>query len=281
MSTPLVDALVARFGADAVKVAQPRGEVTLEVAPTAWLETASALRDDFGFDTFIDLCGVDYLGYGNDEWDSTEASWHGFGRGAEGYGPGRFNWGEEPSHQSTGGDGIAPDQRPTRRFAVVMQLLSIRHNQRLTLRCFAPDDGLPVVPSVTGIWRGADWFERGTESATRGERVALLLFPALAALMRPEGVIACLLAACALAMRPRGGWRAVALLSLAGPLLPPLFNRALTGQSTSTTALVPRPEMTISADIRIGIDRITRSIRKANTRLVSTPRNSSGCSHGS
>ncbi|MBS0228434.1 MAG: NADH-quinone oxidoreductase subunit C [Proteobacteria bacterium] len=160
MSTPLVDALVARFGADAVKVAQPRGEVTLEVSPTAWLETASALRDDFGFDTFIDLCGVDYLGYGNDEWDSTEASWHGFGRGAEGYGPGRFNWGEEPSHQAASTAGIAPDQRPTRRFAVVMQLLSIQHNQRLTLRCFAPDDGLPVVPSVTGIWRGADWFER-------------------------------------------------------------------------------------------------------------------------
>ena len=160
MNASLVEALGARFGVDAVKVAQPRGEVTLDLSPDGWLSAATELRDSFGFDTFIDLCGVDYLGYGNDEWDSTEASWHGFGRGAEGYGPGRFNWGEEPSHQASTTIGIAPDQRPTRRFAVVLQLLSIRNNQRLTLRCFAPDDGLPVVPSVTGIWRGADWFER-------------------------------------------------------------------------------------------------------------------------
>lgn len=160
MSTLLVDALAAHFGVEAVKVAQPRGEITLELTPDKWLSAATALRDEFGFDTFIDLCGVDYLGYGNDEWDGVEANWHGFGRGAEGYGPGRFNWGEVPSHQVSTPAGIAPDRRETRRFAVVMQLLSIRDNQRVTARCFAPDDGLPVVPSVTGIWRGADWYER-------------------------------------------------------------------------------------------------------------------------
>ncbi len=160
MSQPLIEALAARFGADAVKVAQPRGEVTLELTPDTWLSAATDLRDNFGFDTFIDLCGVDYLGYGGDEWDGVEASWHGFGRGAEGYGPGRFNWGEEPSHQVPTPEGITPDVRPTQRFAVVMHLLSILHNQRVALRCYAPDDGLPVVPSVTGVWRGADWYER-------------------------------------------------------------------------------------------------------------------------
>ncbi len=162
MSAALVDALAARFGAEAVKVARPRGEVTLELAPEDWRAGATALRDDFGFDTFIDLCGVDYLGYGNDEWDSVEASWHGFGRGAEGYGPGRFNWGEEPSHQAPAPAGIAPDRRERRRFAIVLHLLSIRNNQRVAVRCHAPDDGLPVVPSLTGVWRGADWFERET-----------------------------------------------------------------------------------------------------------------------
>jgi NADH-quinone oxidoreductase subunit C len=30
----------------------------------------------------------------------------------------------------------------------------------LRLRVFAADDGFPVVPTVTGVWRSADWFER-------------------------------------------------------------------------------------------------------------------------
>jgi len=28
------------------------------------------------------------------------------------------------------------------------------------MRCRAQDDALPVVPSLTGIWPGANWFER-------------------------------------------------------------------------------------------------------------------------
>ncbi len=39
-------------------------------------------------------------------------------------------------------------------------LLSYAHNQRVRVRCFAPDDALPVVPSVCGIWPGVNWFER-------------------------------------------------------------------------------------------------------------------------
>jgi NADH-quinone oxidoreductase subunit C len=46
------------------------------------------------------------------------------------------------------------------RFAVVAHLLSVTHNWRVRLRTFAPDDGFPVVDSLTGIWPGADWFER-------------------------------------------------------------------------------------------------------------------------
>jgi len=47
-----------------------------------------------------------------------------------------------------------------RRFAVVCHLQSIEHNWRLRVRCFAADDDLPVVPSVTSLWSVADWFER-------------------------------------------------------------------------------------------------------------------------
>lgn len=46
------------------------------------------------------------------------------------------------------------------RFAAVSHLLSIEHNWRVRVRVFAPDDDMPVVPTVTGIWRAANWYER-------------------------------------------------------------------------------------------------------------------------
>ncbi|MDB5857084.1 MAG: nuoC [Ramlibacter sp.] len=46
------------------------------------------------------------------------------------------------------------------RYAVTSHLLSISLNQRLRLRVFAPDDDLPVVDSLTGLWGSANWFER-------------------------------------------------------------------------------------------------------------------------
>ncbi len=46
------------------------------------------------------------------------------------------------------------------RFAVVYHLLSLANNCRLRVRCFAPDDDFPVVPSVVDVWPVANWFER-------------------------------------------------------------------------------------------------------------------------
>jgi NADH-quinone oxidoreductase subunit C len=46
------------------------------------------------------------------------------------------------------------------RFAAVSHLLSIEHNWRVRVRVFAPDDDMPVIPTVTGIWRSANWYER-------------------------------------------------------------------------------------------------------------------------
>jgi len=46
------------------------------------------------------------------------------------------------------------------RYAVVLQLLSQQHNWRVSLRVFPEDDELPRLPSVIGIWRGANWYER-------------------------------------------------------------------------------------------------------------------------
>ena len=47
-----------------------------------------------------------------------------------------------------------------RRYAVVYNLLSIRHNTRVRVRVFCGDDDFPAVDSVISIWPSANWFER-------------------------------------------------------------------------------------------------------------------------
>jgi NADH-quinone oxidoreductase subunit C len=46
------------------------------------------------------------------------------------------------------------------RFAAVTHLLSVEKNWRLRVRVFATDDDMPVLPTITGIWRAANWYER-------------------------------------------------------------------------------------------------------------------------
>lgn len=46
------------------------------------------------------------------------------------------------------------------RFAAVSHLLSVANNWRLRLRVFAPDDDLPIVPSLVDVWSSANWYER-------------------------------------------------------------------------------------------------------------------------
>lgn len=46
------------------------------------------------------------------------------------------------------------------RFAAVSHLLSISHNWRLRVRVFAPDNDMPIVPSLIDIWPAANWYER-------------------------------------------------------------------------------------------------------------------------
>ncbi len=46
------------------------------------------------------------------------------------------------------------------RFAVVVHLLSLANNWRVRVRTFCTDDDMPMVESITPIWRAANWFER-------------------------------------------------------------------------------------------------------------------------
>ena len=147
----LAQRLTARFGADVVAVTEWRGETTLDVLPQNWLAVFQALRDeaDFRFEQAVDVCGIDYLSYGQTEWDTTDVSNQGFSRGVEGQGPGRFRWSERPR--------VTPHEK---RYAVAVQLLSITHNRRLRVRGYCSDDALPIIPSLTGLFPGVNWFER-------------------------------------------------------------------------------------------------------------------------
>jgi NADH-quinone oxidoreductase subunit C len=95
------------------------GEITLVVKADDYHAVMKTLRDNAatGFDTFIDLCGIDYSAYGEGTWE----------------GP---------------------------RFAAVTHLLSVKHNWRVRVRVFCPDDDMPLVASITDIWRAANWYER-------------------------------------------------------------------------------------------------------------------------
>ena len=154
MSEPtqsFADRLKARFGERALSVASANGEVTMEVRAEDWSTIIAALRDepDFSFEQLVDVCGVDYLSYGDDEWETTDVSSEGFSRGVDALSVGRFAWANRPR-----GNG------PERRFAAVAHLLSVKHNRRLRMRCFALDNSLPVVPTLTTLYPVANWFER-------------------------------------------------------------------------------------------------------------------------
>lgn len=100
------------------------GELTLILRPQHYAAAMLALRDhpDCRFDQLVDLCGMDYSGYGADG----------------------------------GGEGSLSGAR----FAVVVHLLSVASNQRVRVRVFCPDDDLPLVASMVDLWPSANWYER-------------------------------------------------------------------------------------------------------------------------
>jgi NADH-quinone oxidoreductase subunit C len=150
----LTDLLQQHFGEFLTSVGVAHGETTIEVAPAHYLAVCKALREhgDFQFQQLIDLCGVDYLSYGEAEWETAAVSSEGFSRGlGDQAGPGRLVF--DPN----AGAEMAPN-----RFAVVLHLLSVAKNQRLRVRVRIVDSNLPVVPTLTGIWAAANWYERET-----------------------------------------------------------------------------------------------------------------------
>lgn len=136
----------ARFGARIMRLPSTCNELGYVVLKEDLVSVATALRDedDFAFEQLIDVCGVDFLTYGSDEWTTYSATDSGFSRGVE----------RKP---------VILDESDTfseRRFAVIYHLLSLRNNIRLRLRVYTGSDNPPIVHSVVKIWNSANWFER-------------------------------------------------------------------------------------------------------------------------
>lgn len=131
------------LGHRVASVSKTGGELTIELAPADLVASCLVLRDAEGlqFESLIDLCGVDYLHYGKDEWKTAEATTSGFSRGV---------------------DRSAGDECADRRFAVVYHLLSVTLNHRVRVRAFVEATEPPVLPSVVDVWPAANWFERET-----------------------------------------------------------------------------------------------------------------------
>ena len=121
-ATQLSQSVQELFGDDITASSIDVDELTVEVAPDRISNVCTMLRDDerTQFEQLIDLCGVDYSAYGD----------------------------EEPSRQWAG-----------QRYAVVYHLLSVSLNHRIRVKAFLDEDN-PVIRSITDIWPCADWFER-------------------------------------------------------------------------------------------------------------------------
>ncbi len=145
-SQQLAAQLESRFGDRLRSVSGSIDAPTYELDKGDLLEVCAALRDEpeFDFATLIDVCGVDYLTYGESEWQTRSATDSGFSRGVA-------------------REVIVPDagtEFDPKRFAVVYQLLSVSNNFRVCLRVYTGEKNPPVVPSLIDIWNSANWYER-------------------------------------------------------------------------------------------------------------------------
>ena len=156
----LAETISGRFAGQVARVESRCGELTFEVAPNTLLTVCQALRDEAGwnFEQLIDLCGVDYVSYGQDEWNTDTATFRGFSRGRAAQTTTLSRPAADLSQQAGGGEDAG--EGAEKRFAVVYHLLSVQHNRRLRLRTWCEPGEPPMVDSVIAIWKAADWFER-------------------------------------------------------------------------------------------------------------------------
>jgi NADH-quinone oxidoreductase subunit C len=125
--TQLQQTLIETFGQN-TELLLAYDELTLTIPLEQWVSASEKLRDtpSLCFEQCLDLCGVDYSTYAKGKEGQPEAHYPTF--------PGRY--------------------------AVVAQLMSIKHNWRLRIRVWVTDNEFPVVPSLINVWPSVNWYER-------------------------------------------------------------------------------------------------------------------------
>ena len=146
ISKSLQSSILSNFS-ESLSLDQSNSDSIFLVKPDKLKEICFALRDhkDFKFEMLIDITGVDYSTYGESEWMTEDATDSGFSRGVN------QQKIEEPNKVS---------YKPSKRFALVYQLLSIKLKSRISIKTFCDDDIQPMIDSVIDIWSSANWYER-------------------------------------------------------------------------------------------------------------------------
>jgi NADH-quinone oxidoreductase subunit C len=109
-----------------IKINIEHGEINITIIREQYLALLIYLKNtpDLHFEQLIDLCGADYSEYPVKLHEKNTLA-------------------EEKTHL----------------FAVCLQLLSIKNNQRLRVRCYLSEWDLNI-PSINEIWASANWYER-------------------------------------------------------------------------------------------------------------------------
>ena len=117
-------------------------ELTIEVHADHIHEVCLILRDApaLDFKLLADVCGVDYLHYGIDEWATESTTNTGFERGVD--------------------ESAIKNHKPVPlRYGVVYHLLSLSQNHRIRIRVRLEETN-PTITSVIHLWPAANWYER-------------------------------------------------------------------------------------------------------------------------
>lgn len=117
-------------------------ELSLQVKAENLILFATELKDnpELQFDQLVDVCGVDFLHYKQDEWATTRTTSTGYSRART---PIQRN--EEAVKKG--------------RFGVIYHMLSTALNHRIRLVVRLSENQLKI-PSVVSLWPSANWYER-------------------------------------------------------------------------------------------------------------------------
>ena len=118
------------------------GELSVEIAKDNLITVMTRLKNVFKFEQLVDVSGVDYLNFGEDEWKTQSATSTGFSRGVV-----------------TGELLHKKPNKGKKQFAVVYHLMSLALNVRMRVKVYLEELDL-MLPSVVDIWPSANWNER-------------------------------------------------------------------------------------------------------------------------